>query len=69
MDLASITFISTNKSWHCVTSIKITLKILLPRFTYKNKTDGFNCPSVQFKIIYRLSMRSMPSEFSALQGD
>jgi hypothetical protein len=26
MDLASIRFISTYKSWHCVTSIKITLK-------------------------------------------
>jgi len=37
MDLASIAFISTYKSWHCVTSIKITLKNFTTKlFTYEN---------------------------------
>lgn len=55
MDLASIAAISTYKSSHCVTSIKITLKIYLLKFSYKIQTDAYQARPYNLKLfaVYR----------------
>ena len=60
MDLASTVFISTYKSWHCVTSIKITLKntaikIQLQKSkqaTHTSSTSRYSPVSIQLFTVY-----------------